>query len=64
MSLFYVLRCPKCYTSRAGEVQYKSWKCFKCGYSMNRKNTRVQAKTITIEEVQYVIDKIDNKKKY
>ena len=31
---------------------------------MNRKNTSVQAKTITIEEVQYIIDKIDNKKKY
>ena len=57
----FILRCPKCYTTRAGESKYKSWKCFRCGYSMNRKNTKVQAKTINIEENQYVIDILNKK---
>jgi len=57
----FILRCPKCYTTRAGESKCKSWKCFRCGYSMNRKNTKVQAKTINIEENQYVIDILNKK---
>ena len=43
---------------------YKSWKCFKCGYVMNRKNTKIQARTISIKETQYVIDILDKKKEY
>ena len=60
--MFYVLRCPKCYTCRAGSDKNKSWTCFKCNYVMNRKNTRVQAKTISIKETQEVIAKIMDKK--
>ncbi len=64
MTLFYVLKCPKCYTCRAAEDKYKSWKCFKCGYSMTKKNTKIQAETISIKETQYIIDLLDNKKNY
>ena len=60
----YILKCPKCYKTRAAEDKYKSWKCFKCGYVMNRKNTKIQARTINIEENQYVINELDKKKKY
>ena len=59
--MFYVLRCPKCYTCRAGNDKHKSWKCFKCKYVMNRKHPRVQAKTISIKETQEVIAKIMDK---
>jgi len=31
---------------------------------MNRKNTKIQARTISIEENQYVINELDKKKKY
>ena len=31
---------------------------------MNKKNTKIQAKTINIEENQYIIDLLDKKKKY
>ena len=31
---------------------------------MNKKNTKIQAETINIEENQYVIDILDKKKKY
>jgi len=60
--MFYVLRCPKCYTCRAGNDKNKSWKCFKCKYRMNRKNTKIQAKTISIKETQEVIRLIMDKK--
>ena len=53
--MFYVLRCPKCYVYRAGNDKNKSWRCFKCQYNMNRKNTKIQAKTITVKETQEVI---------
>ena len=59
--MFYVLRCPKCYTCRAGSDKNKSWTCFKCNYVMNRKNTKVQAKTTSIKETQEVIAKIMDK---
>jgi len=51
-----ILKCPKCYRTRAGESRYKSWKCFRCGYVMNKKNTKIQAETKNIEENQYIID--------
>ncbi len=54
--MFYVLRCPKCYTYRAGDDKNKSWRCFKCQYNMNRKNTKVQAKAINVDEVQKLIE--------
>jgi len=57
----YILRCPKCYTTRAGESKYKSWKCFRCGYSMNKKNTKIQAETISIKENQEFINYLDSK---
>jgi hypothetical protein len=31
---------------------------------MNKKNTKIQAKTINIKENQYIIDLLDKKKKY
>ena len=31
---------------------------------MNKKNTKIQATTISIEENQYIIDLLDKKKKY
>jgi len=57
----YILRCPKCYTTRAGESRYKSWRCFRCGYSMNKKNTKIQAETISIKENQEFINYLDSK---
>ena len=60
--MFFVLRCPKCYTYRTGDDKNKSWRCFKCQYNMNRKNTKVQAKANTVEEVQYVLNKLQNPK--
>ena len=62
--MWYILKCPKCYKTRAGLTKNKSWKCFRCGYSMNLKNTKVQAKTISIKENQEVINKLDKKKEY
>jgi ribosomal protein L37AE/L43A len=59
--MYYVLRCPKCYTCRAGSDKNKSWTCFKCRYVMNRKNTKVQAKTISVKETQKVIRMIMDK---
>lgn len=53
--MFYVLRCPKCYVYRAGNDKNKSWRCFRCQYNMNIKNTKIQAKTITVKETQEVI---------
>jgi ribosomal protein L37AE/L43A len=53
--MYFILRCPKCYTYRAGQDKHKSWKCYKCNYSMNRKNTRVQAKPNNIKEVTEII---------
>ena len=60
----YILKCPKCYKTRAAEDRYKSWKCFKCGYVMNKRNTKIQARTISIEENQYVINELDKKNEY
>jgi ribosomal protein L37AE/L43A len=57
----YILKCPKCYKTRAAESRYKSWKCFRCGYVMNKKNTKIQAETINIKENQIVINSLDNK---
>ena len=62
--MWYILKCPKCYKTRAGLTKNKSWKCFRCGYVMTKKNTKVQAKTISIKENQEVIDRLDKKKKY
>ena len=31
---------------------------------MNKKNTKIQAKTISIKETQYIIDILDKKKEY
>ena len=62
--MWYILKCPKCYRTRAGLTKNKSWKCFRCGYAMTRKNTKVQAKTISIKENQLVIDRLDKKIKY
>ena len=31
---------------------------------MNKRNTKIQARTISIEENQYVINELDKKKKY
>jgi ribosomal protein L37AE/L43A len=56
--MFYVLRCPKCYVYRTGESKNKSWRCYRCQYNMNRKNTKIQAKANTIEEVQFVLNKL------
>jgi len=57
----YILKCPKCYKTRAGESRYKSWKCFRCGYVMNKKNTKIQAETINIKENQFIIETLDKK---
>jgi len=57
----YIIKCPKCYKTRAAESRYKSWKCFRCGYVMNKKNTKIQAETINIKENQIVINSLDNK---
>jgi len=62
--MWNILKCPKCYKTRAGLEKNKSWKCFRCGYVMNKKNTKIQATTISLEENQYVIDKLDKKKEY
>ena len=60
--MFYVLRCPKCYVYRTGEAKNKSWRCYRCQYNMNRKNTKIQAKANTIKEVQFVLNKLQNPK--
>ena len=61
MATNYILKCPKCYTTRAAESRYKSWKCFRCGYVMNKKNTKIQAETISIKENQEFINYLDKK---
>ena len=62
--MWNILKCPKCYKTRAGLTKNKSWKCFRCGYSMNKNNTKIQATTISVKENQEVIDRLDKKKKY
>jgi len=57
----YILKCPKCYTIRAGESRYKSWKCFRCNYVMNKKNTQIQAETINVDENQRFITFLEKK---
>ena len=57
----YIIKCPKCYKTRAGESRYKSWKCFRCGYVMNKKNTKIQTETISIKENQDFITYLDKK---
>ena len=57
-----VVRCPKCYAYRAGEDKHKSWKCYRCNYSMNRKNTKIQGKPNNTEEVMHIMKLLkDNK---
>jgi len=59
---FVVIRCPKCYTYRAGEAKHKSWKCYRCNYSMNRKNTKIQGKPNNPSEVMEILKLLkDNK---
>ena len=61
---FVLLKCPKCGQSRGGEEKHKSWRCFKCNYTMNRKNTRLLWDPDNAEEVGKGREIIDNKKKY
>ena len=56
--MFYVLRCPKCYVYRAGRDKNKSWKCFRCNYNMNIKNTKIQGRANNIEEVMHIIQQL------
>ena len=52
---YIVIQCPKCYAYRAGEDKHKSWKCYRCNYSMNRKNTRIQGRPDNPAEVMEII---------
>ena len=61
---FVLLKCPKCGQSRGGESKYKSWKCFKCNYTMNRKNTRTLWDPDNPQEVGFGREVVDKKKKY
>ena len=61
---FVLLKCPKCGQSRGGEEKHKSWRCFKCNYTMNRKNTRLLWDPDNAEEVGNGRVIIDQKKKY
>ena len=61
---FVLIKCPKCGTSRGGEAKYKSWRCFKCNYVMNRRNTRLQWDPNNPEEVGLGREVVDKKKDY
>ena len=61
---YVLLKCPKCGQSRGGEEKHKSWKCFKCNYTMNRKNTRTLWDPDNAEEVGLGREVVDKKKKY
>lgn len=61
---FVLLKCPKCGQSRGGQSKYKSWKCFKCNYTMNRKNTRTLWDPDNPQEVGFGREVVDKKKKY
>ena len=61
---FVLLKCPKCGQSRGGEEKHKSWKCFKCNYTMNRKNTRLLWDPNSPEMVGLGREVVDKKKPY
>ena len=61
---FVLIKCPKCGASRGGEAKHKSWKCFKCNYTMNRKNTRLLWDPDNPEEVGLGREVVDKKKPY
>ena len=61
---FVLIKCPKCSKSRGGGAKYQSWKCFGCGYSMNRRNTRIQWDPNNPEEVGLGREVVDKKKDY
>ena len=61
---FVLLKCPKCGSSRGGEEKHKSWKCFKCNYVMNRKNTRLLWDPNSPEMVGLGREVVDKKKPY
>jgi len=50
-----VVRCPKCYAYRAADDKHKSWRCYRCNYSMNKKNTRIQGRANNIEEIMEIM---------
>jgi transposase-like protein len=61
---FVLIKCPKCRKSRGGESKHQSWKCFGCGYSMNRKNTRIQWDLNSPEMIGEGRKILDKKKPY
>ncbi len=61
---FVLIKCPKCRKSRGGESKHQSWKCFGCGYSMNRKNTRIQWDLNSPEMIGEGREILDKKKEY
>ena len=61
---YVLIKCHRCGQSRGGEAKHKSWKCFKCGYTMNRKNTRPLWDPDSPEFVGKGREIIDKKKKY
>ena len=52
---FVLIKCPKCGQSRGGEAKHKSWKCFRCGYTMNRKNTKIQGRPDNPVEAMHIL---------
>ena len=50
-----VVRCPKCYVYRAADDKNKTWRCYRCNYSMNKKNTKIQGRANNIEEVMHIM---------
>ncbi len=61
---YVLIKCPKCGQSRGGEEKHKSWKCFRCNYTMNRKNTRLLWDPNNPEEVGNGREAVDKKKPY
>ena len=61
---YVLIKCPKCGQSRGGEAKHKSWRCFRCGYVMNRKNTRILWDPDNAEEVGNGREAVDKKKPY
>ena len=61
---YVLIKCPKCGQSRGGEAKHKSWRCFRCGYVMNRKNTRTLWDPNNPEEVGLGREAVDKKKPY
>ena len=61
---YVLIKCPKCGQSRGGEAKHKSWRCFRGGYVMNRKNTRTLWDPNNPEEVGLGREAVDKKKPY